>query len=193
MQKFRSSEIQKWMSAQIAWADAQREHFLSNQQAEKKHRKRNCRKVAKKKERSRRKRVPDSSRTSTSSSASSSASAQELKRRKRLKFLLLAKEHSGVVFATMTARTREVMGQIGFESDLGPQGPLFTTWWDTGFTKTHARSKLEPHWDELQFSITLLDEFHAGRMLEVGDIVASRLRMMTAGIERDTWALARRL
>ena len=40
--------------------------------------------------------------------------------------------------------------------------------------------------------ITLLDEFHAGRMLEVGDIIASRLRMMAAGIERGTWTLARR-
>ena len=38
----------------------------------------------------------------------------------------------------------------------------------------------------------VLDEFHAGRMLEVGDIIASRLRMITAGIERGTWALARR-
>ena len=92
----------------------------------------------------------------------------------------------------MIASTREVMGQIGFESDLGPQGPLFRKWWDTHFTKAHPRNKLEPHWDELQCLITLLDEFHAGRMLEVGDIIASRLRMMTAGIERGTWALARR-
>ena len=28
--------------------------------------------------------------------------------------------------------------------------------------------------------------------MEVGDILASRLRMITAGVERGTWALARR-
>ena len=40
--------------------------------------------------------------------------------------------------------------------------------------------------------ITALDEFHAGRMIEVGDTLASRMRMLTAGIEKGTWNLARR-
>ena len=109
-----------------------------------------------------------------------------------MKCLLLAKEHPGVVFASVTASTREVLGQIGLEGDLGPQGPLYRKWWDTHFTKEHSRAKLEPHWDEMQLLITALDEFHAGRMTEVGDILASRERMLTAGIERGTWNLAKR-
>ena len=39
--------------------------------------------------------------------------------------------------------------------------------------------------------VTALDEFHAGRMMEVGDILASRLRMLTVGIEKGTWRAAR--
>ena len=61
-----------------------------------------------------------------------------------------------------------------------------------GFTKDKPRNKLEPFWDELQLLITALDECHAGRMMEVGDILASRLRMITAGLEKGTWGLARR-
>ena len=125
-------------------------------------------------------------------SSSSSASAQDIKRRKRLKFMMMAREHPGVVFASMVASTRECLGQIGMETDVGPQSPLFRKWWDTRFSKDHARAKLEGHWDELQLLIAVLDEFHAGRMVEVGDILASRLRMIAAGVERGTWALARR-
>ena len=39
--------------------------------------------------------------------------------------------------------------------------------------------------------VTALDEFHAGRMIEVGDILSSRMRMLTTGIERGSWKLAR--
>ena len=38
---------------------------------------------------------------------------------------------------------------------------------------------------------TALDEFHAGRVIEVGDILASRMRMLTTGLEKDTWKAAR--
>ena len=96
------------------------------------------------------------------------------------------------MFASHTASTRQALGQIGMEADLRPQGPLFRKWWDTSFTKEHARSKLEPFWDEFQLLITALDEYHAGRMVEVGDILASRMRMLTAGLEKGTWGLARR-
>ena len=173
---------------------AQRAQVLAHQRAEKKRKKRKARKDAGRKDRRRRRKdsSSDSSQSSSSPGASSSASAQEENRRKRLKFLLLAKEYPGVVFASMTASSREVLGQIGVEADLGSQGPLYRKWWDAHFTKAHSKAKLEPYWDEIQLLITLLDEFRAGRMLEVGDITASRLRMLTAGIEKGTWSMARR-
>ena len=39
--------------------------------------------------------------------------------------------------------------------------------------------------------VTALDEFHAGRVVEVGDILGSRLRMLTAGIEKGSFRPAR--
>ena len=39
--------------------------------------------------------------------------------------------------------------------------------------------------------VTAMDEFHAGRMVEVGDILASRLRMLTAGLEMGDMGLAK--
>ena len=44
----------------------------------------------------------------------------------------------------------------------------------------------------MQLLITALDEFHAGRIVEVGDILASRLRMLTVGLDKGTWGVARR-
>ena len=41
--------------------------------------------------------------------------------------------------------------------------------------------------------ITALDEFHARRMIDVGDSLAGRMWMLTAGIEKGTWNLSRRL
>ena len=169
-----------------------RARLLALQKAEKSGRKRKERKKSDRKQKKRGRRHSSSESRTSRSEASSSPSAYEETRRKRLKFILLAKEHPGVVFASMTANTRQVLGQMGIEADMGPQGPLYRKWWDTSFTRSHARKELEPFWDEFQLLITALDEFHAGRMMEVGDILASRLRMLTAGMEKGTWNLARR-
>ena len=40
--------------------------------------------------------------------------------------------------------------------------------------------------------MTALGEFHAGRIIEVGDTLASRLRMLTVGLDKGTWGLAQR-
>ena len=42
-----------------------------------------------------------------------------------------------------------------------------------------------------QLLIAALDEFHAGRMVEVEDILASHLRYLSAGIEKSAWKVAR--
>ena len=186
---FKSSEIQKWLSEQIAWADAYRTQVLSIQKAEKKDRKRRDRKSKKGKKKSKR---DSSSNSSSSRGSSSSDDKYNEAKRKRLYFQFMAKEKPGIIFASMMANTRQVLGQIGVETDMGPTGPVYRKWFESHLVKEHPHSKLQPFWDELQLLITALDEFHAGRMVEVGDILSSRLRMITAGIERGTWGLARR-
>ena len=112
-------------------------------------------------------------------------------RRERLKYRLMAKEKPGVVFATMAANARQALGQYGVELDMGSQGPVFRKWWESSFTKETPAAKLAPYWEELFMLVTAMDEFHAGRMIEVGDILASRLRMLTVGLTKGTWRAAR--
>ena len=108
----------------------------------------------------------------------------------------MAKEKPGVDFAQMTSNCRQALGQYGVELDVGSHGPIYKQWWDKSFTKENPcqkGSKFHTHWDELNLLVVALDEFYAGRMVEVGDILASRLRMLTMGIEKGTWRAARHL
>ena len=188
--RFSSAEVQQWLAEQIAWADAFRTQAMTVQKAERKDRKRKEKKS--KKDKKKKSKKHSSSESSSSGESFSSDSVMDQTRRKRMRFLLMAKEKPGIVFASMMASTRQVLGQVGIESEMGPTGPVYRKWFDTHFVKEHAHTKIQPHWDELQLLITALDEFHAGRMMEVGDILASRLRMLTAGIEKGAWPLARR-
>ena len=92
----------------------------------------------------------------------------------------------------MTANARLALGQIGIDLEVGAHGGVYRKWWDLSFTRQHTRQQLDPYWEELQLLITALDEFHAGRTIEVGDILASRLRMLTVGLDKGTWDIARR-
>jgi hypothetical protein len=104
---------------------------------------------------------------------------------------LIAKEKPGVTFASMTANARQALGQYGVELDVGAQGPIFRKWWEASFTKDVPASRIDPHREELLMLITALDEYYSGRVVEVGDILASRLRMLTVGVKENTWRAAR--
>jgi len=99
------------------------------------------------------------------------------------------------MFASVTADIRGAMGQLGGDYDVGSNGPIYRKWWETSFTRQNTRQRLEPYWEELNLLVTAMDEFHAGRVVEVGGILASRLRMLTFGIERNltgkSWRMAR--
>ena len=190
---FKTGEVLKFMKAQIAYSDQVREILLEVQKKEKDRRGRKSGKSSShKRKKSRR---GDSSSSSDSrprrGRSASSASAHEERKRDRLKYRLLAKERPGVMFATMAANARQSLGQYGVELDMGSQGPVFRKWWESSFTKEVSASRLAPYWDELFMLVTAMDEFHAGRVIEVGDILASRLRMLTVGLEKNTWRAAR--
>ena len=95
-----------------------------------------------------------------------------------------------MMFASVTADLRTALGQLGAELDTGASGPLYRRWWDNSFMRNQPASAIKPFYDELNLLVTALDEFHAGRMVEVGDILSSRLRMLTAGIEKGSFRLA---
>ena len=77
------------------------------------------------------------------------------------------------------------------DHDVGARGPVYRKWYESCFMQKHGAAKLARHHDEATALITALDEFHSGRMLEVGDVLASRLRMLTFGTETGKWGVAR--
>ena len=181
------------MKAQIAYSDQVRDILLEVQRKEKERKNRRGRKDSPHKKRKTRKGESSSSSSSRPRRrrTPSSSSGREEKKRDRLKYRLLAKERPGVMFATMAANARQSLGQYGVELDMGAHGPVFRKWWESSFTKEVPASKIAPYWDELFMLVTAMDEFHAGRVVEVGDIIASRLRMLTVGLEKNTWRAAR--
>ena len=183
---FKAEEVIKWIHAQTEYSDAVRVQLMAVQRAERKRRQRRSR------DRSRKRRKHSShSRSRSSHSRSSSGAGEREKERERFKFRLIAKEKPGVTFATMVANSRQALGHFGVELDVGSHGPLFRKWWESSYTKEHPASVLKPYVDELQLLVTALDEFYAGRMVEVGDILASRLRYLTAGIDKNCFRAAR--
>ena len=67
---------------------------------------------------------------------------------------------------------------------------MFRNLYDLCFTLRTDPRKVDPYRDELMCLITALDEFQAGRTLEMGDILASRARYLAAGIERGQCLVA---
>ena len=182
--KFKTKDVLRWVQAQTAYSDIVRNQLLEVQAAEKKARKRRAR-------RSRRSGSRSSRSRSSKRRSPSSTSAEDEKERPRLKFRLIAKEKPGVTFASMAANSRQALGQYGVELDTGRQGPLFKKWYESSFLRNVQPAKVDPYRDELLLLTTALDEFYSGRMVEVGDILASRLRMLTVGIQKSTWKAAK--
>ena len=52
-------------------------------------------------------------------------------------------------------------------------------------------AQLEPYAEEAATLVQALDEFRAGRILEVGDVLATRLRMLAYGLEHNKWTVAK--
>ena len=176
----------KWIQEQVKYSDAVRVEIMAVQRAERARRRRR-----RSRDRSRRGSRRSHSRSRSRGSASSSGPGEDERERRRLKFRLIAKEKPGVTFASVVANCRQALGQYGVELDVGTTGPIFRKWWESSFTKQHAGVKLQPYADEMLFLVTALDEFYAGRVVEIGDLLASRLRYFTSGIQKDCFQAAR--
>ena len=121
---------------------------------------------------------------SSGSDTSSSSSAPVIEGRDGHLFRRTARERPGVNFASVVTDLRGQLGERGHDLGGGPTPAVFRNWYDYCFTlRTDAR-KVDPYRAELLCIITALDEFQAGRTLEMGDILASRARYLAAGIER---------
>ena len=70
--------------------------------------------------------------------------------------------------------------------DVGPRGPVCNKWYQSCFPQKVSPAKYEAAKDEMTMLVKALDEFNRGRMLEVGDIIATRLRALAFNAEGRT-------
>ena len=98
-----------------------------------------------------------------------------------------------MTFASAVADTRAQLGHLGFDHDIGAAGPVFWKWFDSALSqKASARTMAKvPENGELLVLTMALDEFRQGRFLEVGDLLASRVRALGYHAEGGSWKIAR--
>ena len=108
------------------------------------------------------------------------------------RFRAIARETPGVLFANLVAEYRGQLGQFGYDMDVGPHGPVFRKWSETVFPQ-HPKfnqqrlSQVQEEFDNLIFA---LDELRCGRILELADILAQRLRQLCILVETNNKAVA---
>ena len=88
------------------------------------------------------------------------------------------------------ARPWAALGVRGLDFDVGPRGPVYKKWMESCFVpRVQSRgqsSRLDEKRAELTLLVKALDEFSRGRMLEVGDILGTRLRSLAYQIENPS-------
>ena len=186
----RSSEIAKALRAQIERADILRLDMLD----EAKQKRRSKKSSKRHRRKSHRRDHSDSRSPSRSRSASSdSSSGSELAAlgRDDHLFRMAAKKQPGCILAVAISDSREVLGQVNASGDVSSTGPIFRRWYES-YMVPRVGSKLQKrNADELRLLTFALDELMAGRICEVGDLLASRLRMLNVGTETGRWKVAK--
>ena len=182
MPRLRSQEIVEAMTDAMLRANQAREKRLAREKSERKER-RHRKKDKKKKKRD------DSSSSDTSSSSSGSALIRKMQGHDDQPFRQAAKHHPGVIFADAVAKSRQGVHQVNHELQVSRDGPVFRSWLDTCF-RPRCGSRIGSHKDELEVLIIVLDEIMAGRFVEAADVLASRMRMLSVGIETNNWRSA---
>ena len=106
-------------------------------------------------------------------------------------FRRLAQTQPGVIFASVTANCRNQLGVKGFDGDLTARAPVFNRWYDQVFTPKVQGGEARAYGEEMTLLNTVLDEMLHGRFLEAADIVASRQRCLSWGLEHRAMPIAR--
>ena len=108
-------------------------------------------------------------------------------------FRKAAKRHPGVLFADAVAKSRQGVSQLNHELQTSRTGPVFGSWFDHCFRRKNAARLAacsRPATEEFEMLIIALDEIVAGRFVECADVIASRMRQLSVGIESGNWKTA---
>ena len=84
------------------------------------------------------------------------------------------------------------LGSIGAEGDVARSGPVFKKWYESYYLPRNPGSRIPARdRDEFRCIVTCLDALAARRLLELGDYMSSRLRMLSVGCETGHWRIAK--
>ena len=190
-------DVQAWLDAQIRYANAYRVEALRQMKEIKRREKAIAARARKEAKRGRKTRRSKRDRDSSSSSSSSSSIADAVKYahigQDTHRFRVIAQEQPGILFASVCSDFRSRLGRKGLDVEVGPQGPMFLKWYESCLQREVAPAKLEagrPIREEMELLVTALDELHGGRVTEVADILATRIRMLAFGVETGLWNVA---
>ena len=175
---FKSRDILNWLNGQIEWANKYRSANLEllKERRRKGKSSRHKRRRGRSNRGRKRGRSSDDSRSRSRSVSSSSSSHIEGKGHDNHRFRRWARERPGFNFASHTSDVRQQLGQRGMDHDVGQRGPVFRKWFDSCLSPVVGAAKIGPRASELHLLVSVLDEFMQGRVMEVGDMLASRLR-----------------
>lgn len=184
----RTEDIIKAMTEAFDNANrARARRLVRMRQQEKKESKKDKKDKKKKSKKSR----DSSSSSSSSSSEASGASIKKILGKDDQPFRQAAKKHPGVFFADAVAKCRQGVAQTNHELQASRSGPVFGTWFEYCYKKKvggHLKAEYKRDCsEELELLIILLDEIVAGRFVEAADVLASRMRQLTVGLESGNW------
>ena len=183
--KLKVGKVLEWLMAQLTYANKYRAQVKQEIRAERKKKKADKRKARRAKRRSH-----SSGSSYTESDTDSSSSGFDGAGADKHTFRELGREQPGVLFASITSDYRAQLGSRGMDQDVGPQGPVFRKWHDSCLLPRVPHNRPKAKAEEILTLVTALDDYRAGRLLEVGDILATRLRMLVYGVENDNWGVA---
>ena len=178
--KFKTHVVNRWLMEQITFANQHRQEVLDDLRNRKK--KRGHGKSARKHKGGRHNHTSSSGGSASDSSSGFSGIGHD-----HHDFRVVAYHQPGALFATVTADFRSRLGARGLDYDVGPRGPVYRKWLESCFTPRFLSRgqmpRLESKRDEVTMLVKALDELSRGRMVEVADILGTRLRQLVFNIE----------
>ena len=105
-------------------------------------------------------------------------------------FRVAARDHPGLIFGTSVSEARAAIQQVNHELQPSRDGPVFRSWVENCFNPKNAGKVGNMH-GELELLTVCLDELMQGRIVELADVLASRIRFLTVGIDKGCWETAK--
>ena len=106
-------------------------------------------------------------------------------------FRRIARDKPGFTFAHLVADTRTNLGQELLDGETALNSQVFRKWYEHHFKRKFGGKLSDRNAEEMDLLVLVLDEVLQGRVLEAADMLSSRLKCLTFGIDSTDWEAAR--